>query len=97
MNNATVTINYESFQSIKDKADKYDKLIQENEQISAEQDKFVELLCKCLDNANEQEASENKQHFIAKAIRAICDHYDMDMNIEYGELDEGKAPSLLNE
>ncbi|EON71790.1 hypothetical protein [Lysinibacillus sphaericus] len=98
MKNATVTINYESFQSIKDKADRYDKLNRENEQISAEQDKFVELICKCLDNANEQKASENKQYFIAKGIQAICNRYDMDLEIEYGELDEGKgkAPGKKN-
>ncbi|MGN4127999.1 hypothetical protein ACMGD3_23795 [Lysinibacillus sphaericus] len=52
----------------------------------------MELICNCLENANEQKASENKQYFIAEGIRAICDHFDMDLKIEYGELDKGKAP-----
>lgn len=92
MNNATVTINYESFQSIKDKAGRYDELERERKSISAEQEKFIDLICNCLENANEQKASENKQHFIAKGILAICDHFNMDLKVEYGELDEGKAP-----
>ncbi|PIJ98110.1 hypothetical protein [Lysinibacillus sphaericus] len=92
MKNATVTINYESFQSIKDKADRYDKLISENKQISAEQDEFVETLCKCLDKANDQKLAVNKQYFIAQGIKAICSHLDTDVKVEYGDLDEGKAP-----
>ncbi|MBG9730821.1 hypothetical protein ABD87_15135 [Lysinibacillus sphaericus] len=97
MKNATVAINYESFQTLKDKADRYEKLDRENKKISDEQETFVELMCECLESANEQKTAENKQYFIAKGIQAICDRYDMDIKIEYGELDEGKAPSLLNE
>lgn len=38
----------------KRQTDRYDKLISANKQISTEQDEFVELLCKCFDNANDQ-------------------------------------------
>ncbi len=92
MKNASVTINYESFQSIKEKADKYDEAIREKEDILSENDEFIEMLCGCLEKANEQKVSANKQYFIAQGIKAICKRFDMDLKDEYGELDEGKEP-----
>lgn len=92
MENATVTINYESFQSIMKKADKYDELVRTKEDILKKQDDFIETLCTCLEKANEQKVSANKQYFIAEGIKAICDRFDFDLKSEYGELDEGKAP-----
>ncbi|MCE4044575.1 hypothetical protein LXM56_10595 [Lysinibacillus fusiformis] len=92
MENATVTINYESFQSIVKKANKYDELVRTKEDILKKQDDFIEVLCNCLEKANEQKVSSNKQYFIAEGIKAICDRFDFDLKSEYGELDEGKAP-----
>ncbi|WP_107949970.1 hypothetical protein [Lysinibacillus parviboronicapiens] len=92
MKNATVTINYESFQSIKKNADKYDELIRTKEDVLNKNHEFIETLCTCLEKANEQKVSANKQYFIAKGIQAICKHFNMTVEAEYGELDEGKAP-----
>ncbi|WP_337982822.1 hypothetical protein [Lysinibacillus sp. C5.1] len=92
MKNASVTINYESFQSIKEKADKYDEAIRKKEEILSENDEFIDILCSCLEKANEQKVSANKQYFIAQGIKAICKRFDMDLKDEYGELDEGKEP-----
>lgn len=92
MKNATVTINYEGFQSIKQKADKYDEAIRKKEDILSKNDEFIETLCVCLEKANEQKVSANKQYFIAEGIKAICKRFDMNLKDEYGELDEGKEP-----
>ncbi|MGD2199885.1 hypothetical protein [Lysinibacillus fusiformis] len=92
MKNATVTINYESFQSIKQKADKYDEAVREREDILSKNDEFIETLCVCLEKANEQKVSANKQYFIAEGIKAICNRFDINLKDEYGELDEGKEP-----
>ena len=92
MKNATVTIDYESFQSIKENADKYDKLVRENKQNVDKEAEFIELLCSCLENANAQKTADNKQYFIAQGIRAICERFDIDLMTEYGEVDQGKAP-----
>lgn len=92
MKNATVTINYESFQSIMKKANKYDELVRTKEDVLNKNDRFIDVLCTCLEKANEQKVSSNKQYFIAEGIKAICDRFDMDLKVEYGELDEGKAP-----
>ncbi|WP_336636867.1 hypothetical protein [Lysinibacillus fusiformis] len=92
MKNATVTINYESFQSLKEKADKYDDAIRKKEDILSKNDEFIETLCVCLEKANEQKVSANKQYFIAEGIKAICNRFDMNLKDEYGELDEGKEP-----
>jgi hypothetical protein len=92
MKDATVTINYESFQSIKDKADRYDKLVLENENILDVQSKFLDTICDCIENANEQKTLKNKQYFIAKGIRAICENFQMNIEVEFPGLDEGKAP-----
>lgn len=95
MKDATVTINYESFQSIKKKADKYDDLVRAKEDVLNENHEFIETLCNCIEKANEQKTAVNKQFFIAEGIKAICNHFNMDLNIEFGELDEGKAPKKL--
>ncbi|MEK3726799.1 MULTISPECIES: hypothetical protein [unclassified Lysinibacillus] len=92
MKNATVTINYVSFQSIMEKADKYDELVRTKEDVLNKNDSFIDVLCTCLEKANEQKVSANKQYFIAEGIKAICDRFDFDLKSEYGELDEGKAP-----
>ncbi|AZS16459.1 hypothetical protein [Paenibacillus lutimineralis] len=92
MNNATVTIDYESFQSIKVKADKYDKAKREQLEASKKHEQFVESLCTSLEKANECETPEQKQYYIALGIRAICEHYGMDLKTEYGDLDEGEVP-----
>lgn len=92
MKNATVTINYESFQSIARKADKYDELVRTKEGILNKKDDFIDTLCTCLEKANEQKVSANKQYFIAEGIKAICRHFEMDLKVEFGDLDEGKAP-----
>ncbi|WP_028562295.1 hypothetical protein [Paenibacillus pinihumi] len=92
MKNATVTIDYTSFQSIKEKADKYDIAKLTREVANAKEREFVDKICNCIEKANDCKAAEQKQYYIALGIRAICEHYDMDLKIEYGELDEGKSP-----
>jgi|GEM_PF-2339634 len=92
MKDATVTISYESFQDIKKNADKYEKLVQAKEDVLHKKNEFIETLCTCLEKANEQKTSVNKQYYIAEGIKAICSHFDMDLKVEYGEVDEGKAP-----
>lgn len=96
MKNATVTIDYTSFQAIKEKADKYDELIRAREDVLNKNEEFIETLCISLEKANEQKDSANKQYFIAEGIKAICSRFDMDLKVEYGELDEGKAPIELD-
>lgn len=54
MKNATVTINYVSFQSIMEKADKYDELVRTKEDVLNKNDSFIDVLCTCLEKANEQ-------------------------------------------
>lgn len=92
MMGATVTINYESFQSIKDKADRYDRAIQESKDALDVHSKFLDAICDCVENANKQKTLKNKQYFIAKGIRAICENFEMDIEVEFAGLDEGKAP-----
>ncbi|MFF5993691.1 hypothetical protein AAGS61_02900 [Lysinibacillus sp. KU-BSD001] len=92
MKNATVTIDYESFQAIKEKADKYDASCKENKTILDTQSEFVDKLCTYLDLANEQTTAKNKQFFIAQGIRTFCEHYEMDVEVEYEQLDDGVAP-----
>lgn len=92
MKNATVTINYESFQSIMKKADKYDESVRTKEDFLNKKDRFIDVLCTCLEKASEQKVSANKQYFIAEGIKAICDYFETDLESEYGELDEGTAP-----
>lgn len=90
--NATVTIDYDSFQSIKEKADKYDKEKQVFEKANEEERAFINRICNCIEKANECQTLEQKQYYIAQGIRAICEYWDMDLQDNYGELDEGQAP-----
>lgn len=90
--NATVTVDYATFQSIKEKADKLDKAKRDFEKANEEERAFVERICTCIEKANECQTLEHKQYYIAQGIRAICEHWDMDMQDNYGELDEGQAP-----
>jgi len=92
MKNATVTIDYVSFQSIKEKADRHDKEQREREKVNAEEKAFVERICNCIEKANECQTAEQKQYYIALGVRAICEHWDMDIQENYGGLDEGRAP-----
>lgn len=92
MKNATVTIDYASFQDIKTKADMYDKAKREQKETGAKEEKFVNVICDCIEKANDCKTAEQKQYYIALGVRAICEHYEMDMATEYGELDEGQAP-----
>ncbi|SCY30698.1 hypothetical protein [Lysinibacillus fusiformis] len=92
MKDATVTINYESFQTIKKNADKYDELVRAKEDVLHKNHEFIETLCTCLEKANEQKTAVNKQYYIAEGIKEICSHFDLDLKVKYGELDEGKAP-----
>lgn len=91
MKNATVTIDYESFQRLKEQADKYNQAKQNQTAATEKEHKFVERICNCIELANDAPVLEQKQHYIAQGIRAICEHYDMDLQVEYGELDEGQA------
>lgn len=92
MKNATVTIDYESFQEIKEKADRLESVLKKIDQNEKERNGFMERLMSCIENANGRKAAEQKQYYIAMGIRAICEHYEMDAATEYGELDEGQAP-----
>lgn len=92
MKDATVTINYSSFQSIKDKADKYDSLIKENEALLSKEAEFIDKICNCLESANEQNRLANKQFFIAQEILAICERFEMNVDIEFNGLDYGTEP-----
>lgn len=92
MKNATVTINYEAFQTIKEKADKYDAALKEKEEVADIRDALLDMLATCIKKANEQTTAPHKQFFIAEGIKAICKHYDMDLETEFGKLNEGKAP-----
>ncbi|KYG90000.1 hypothetical protein A0U40_09760 [[Bacillus] sp. KCTC 13219] len=93
MKNATVTIDYTSFQAIKEKADKYDSLAEENENMLSQQGRFIDILCNCIEDANEQATAKHKQYFIDKGIKAICEQFDMNVDIEFAGLNEGVAPS----
>ena len=92
MKDATVTINYSSFKSIKEKADKYDSLVQENEVLLSKEADFIERLCNCLEKANEQNRLANKQFFIAQGILAICERFEMNVDEEFKGLDSGTEP-----
>ena len=92
MKDATVTINYSSFQSIKEKADKYVSLVQENEVLLSKEADFIERLCNCLEKANEQNRLANKQFFIAQGILAICERFEMNVDEEFKSLDLGTEP-----
>lgn len=92
MKNATVTIDYASFQDIKTKADMHDKAKREQKEAGAKEEKFVNVICDRIEKANDCKTAEQKQYYIALGVRAICEHYEMDMVTEYGELDEGQAP-----
>jgi len=91
MKDATVTISYESFQAIKTKADKFDKLTSENEEAASKESSFIAKLSTCIEKANECQTAEHNQYHIALGIRAICEHYDYDLKAEYGELGVGQA------
>ncbi len=92
MKDATVTINYESFQAIKMNSDKYLEMVRAKEDVLHQNHEFIETLCTCLEKANEQKIAVNKQYYIAEGIKAICIRFDLDLKTEYGDLDEGKAP-----
>ena len=96
MKDATVTINYSSFQSIKDKADKYDSLVKDNEALLSKEAEFIEKLCDCLEKANDQNRLANKQFFIAQGILAICERFEMDVDTEFSCLDYGTEPKGNN-
>lgn len=91
MKDATVTIGYESFQAIKTKADRYEKLASANEEAESKERSFIDQLCTCIEKANECRTAEQKQYYVALGIRAICEHYEYDLLAEYGELDAGQA------
>lgn len=96
MKDATVTIGYESFQIIKNNADKYKELVHTNKDALKKIQEFNETLCGVIEKANEQKIAANKQFFIAEGIKAICQYYDMDLSTEFGELDEGEEPEKTN-
>ncbi|MBA9086521.1 hypothetical protein FHR92_002999 [Fontibacillus solani] len=91
MKDATVTIGYESFQTIRTKADKYDKLISAREDAASKERSFIDQLVTSIEKANECPTAEQKQYHIALGIRAICEYFDYDLKAEYGELDAGQA------
>ncbi|WP_018752193.1 hypothetical protein [Paenibacillus sanguinis] len=92
MKNATVTVDYESFQRLKDRADRYEAMKRNQAEEAKNERKFIECICDCIEKANDARTPENKQYHIAQGIRAICEHYDMDLLTEYAGLDEGEAP-----
>ncbi|MNW41814.1 hypothetical protein D3C74_189680 [compost metagenome] len=92
MKDATVTLSYESFQEIKKKANMYDVTKQSNLAREDRQVQFIDSICQSLEKANDSRLLEHKQYYIAQGIRAICEHYYMDLKTEYGELDEGQDP-----
>lgn len=92
MKEATVTLSYESFQEIKNKADLYDAIKQSNIARADKDTTFHDAICTSIEKANDSKLLEHKQYYIAQGILAICDHYEMDLIAEYGELDEGEAP-----
>lgn len=92
MKDATVTLSYEDFQEIKRKADLHDSTKESNLAREERQVKFIESICQAIEKANDCKLLEHKQYYIAQGIRSICEHYDMDLLAEYGELDEGQDP-----
>ncbi|WP_128102803.1 hypothetical protein [Paenibacillus sp. DCT19] len=96
MNNATVTLDYESFQSIKRNADLYENLMRNVDEVKNQQKQFIDRLIYCLEKTNEQKVIENKQFYVAEGIKVICEYYEMDLADSYGELDEGKAPDSID-
>jgi hypothetical protein len=92
MKSATVTINYESFQTIKTKADMHDKAKQEQREAGTRIEEFTNFICDCIEKANKCKTAEEKQYYIALGIRKICKHYEWDIATEYPGLDTGLAP-----
>lgn len=93
MKNATVTMPYEDFQNIKNKADMYDKEAKEREERRNTNANFIDTLCECIEKGAVCKEAGGKQYFLFKGLEAICARYDMDMKKEYGEIEAGTEPS----
>ncbi len=93
MKNATVTMPYDDFQHIKNKADMYDKEAKEREEIKNAKTNFIDTLCECIEKGAVCKEAGEKQYYLVRGLRAICTRYDMDMKKEYGEIEAGTEPS----
>ena len=88
MKNATVSMPFNDFMTIKNRADQLDRK-RKNED---KKDEFLENLVTCIEDLIDTEGSHHKQYYLAKAINLICDYYELDVTKEYGEVDPGVAP-----
>lgn len=86
-------MNYGDFEELKKKADKYTAVHQYYQNELTKQAEFVVSICEAIEKANDYTTLENKQYYIAQGIKAICNFYETDMTVEYGELDEGQVPA----
>ena len=79
MKNVTVTMEYETFENLKKKADKYTSVHQYYQNELAKQADFVVSICESIEKANDCALLENKQYHFAQGIKAIWKFYETEI------------------
>lgn len=92
MKNATVTMPFDDFMAIKNKADRLEKEVNNQGQKMTEKDVFLDELIACIENMADAKEESHRQFHLAKSLQAICNYFDMNMFEEYGEIDMGVEP-----
>lgn len=92
MKNATVTMPFDDFMAIKNKADKFENLLRHQDEKETEEVGFIDELVACIESMANAKEESHRQFHLAKSLQAICNYFDMNMFEEYGEIDMGVEP-----